>query len=135
MRRRRLLHGPALVGFNEMFDSAHGDPKTPRIKGGSYLKVTPAKVGNVLLPFACPYCGAIKNEAVDPKKRKLYFDPERGFSWCPACRKRYVLDLRGRDLDKALSKGATYAPALVEGDGKPKLVKAPEQNGLQTLGA
>lgn len=130
VRHRFLLTGPTLLGFSEMFDSAYGNPRTPR----PYPKVTPARVGGVLLPFPCPHCGAAKSDVVDPKKRHHYRDEHRGHSWCPGCRGRYVIDYRGAPLAKPLPAGATSAPARVERNGKVEVLGPIEESGFNVLG-
>jgi len=130
-RRRWLIHGPVLLGFSEMFDAAYGNPKTPR----PYPRVTPSHVGGVLLPFACPHCGAVRPEPVSKKKSEGYRDRERGFSWCPACRGRYVMNREGTPLIGALPAGASAAPALVERDGKRSVLDVWLADGLDDLGA
>lgn len=110
MTARKLLSGPVMLGFATYFDGAFGDPSTPR----PYAIVRPASVGGILLPFPCPHCEAVRAEAVDPLKRDGYADKDRGFSWCPACQGRYVLDLNGVPLAKSLPAGATHAPAQVD---------------------
>lgn len=133
-RRRILLPGAVLVGFAELFDRAYGNPDTIRNKDGSYIKVTPARIGFALLPFACPHCGAVRPEAVDMKRGRRYCDEERGFCWCPACQGRYILNTEGRPLDSELPAGATHAPALIERDGKAKVVDKLDDNALDLLG-
>jgi hypothetical protein len=98
-----ILQGPVLVGFDELFDRAYGDPETPR----PYAKITPTRLGKTLLPFACPSCDGI----VDTSTIDKHTDKRRGFSWCPHCRKRYVLN------DKGVV-GVICAPARVEIGGK-----------------
>lgn len=128
--QRVLLRGPALVGFFELFDAAHGDPQTP----APYVKVKPARIGDALLPFACVHCGAVRPEMVKPKTSVGYWDQRRGFSWCPRCRKRYVLDGRGAPLAGKIEIGATHAPAVIERNGK-VVIDAKSTDGLQLLGA
>jgi len=129
--RRVLLRGPVLVGFNELFDAAHGDPSTP----APYVKVKPARVGDTLLPFACPHCEAVRPEMVSPKTSIGYWDRLRRFSWCPRCRKRYILDGRGAPLATKLEIGATSAPAIVECGGKTSIVGGKKTvDGLKLLG-
>lgn len=128
---RVLLSGPVLLGFSEFFDRAYGCPKTPT----PYPKVTPSKVGGVLLPFPCPYCGEVKSAVVDPKTRLGYWDRQRGHSWCPACNKRYVIDSKGRELEEGLPEGATHAPALVTRGDKTEVIGLPVADGLNMLGA
>ena len=106
---RVLLPGPPLIGFATLFDGAYGNPATPR----PYPRVAPAHVGGVLLPFPCPHCHKVAPAAVHPRRRKGYCDKERGFSWCPACRGRYVLDPQGAPLAQGLPPGAVAAPAQV----------------------
>jgi hypothetical protein len=130
-RRRVLIPGPVLIGFAELFDRAHGDPRTER----PYARVTPSCVGSSLLPFPCPYCGAVRPELVDRKKWVNYHDRERGFSWCPSCLKRFVIDYKGTPLKKSLPAGAIAAPALVERDGKTTVVGLLATDGLDALGA
>ena len=128
--RRVLLRGPSLVGFFELFDNSCGDPSTPL----PYAKVKPAVVGGVLLPFACPHCGAVKPEMVHTK-RALNYKDGRGFSWCPACKKRYFLDEKGAPLSGEIEVGATCAPAVVERGGKITVVSGrTASDGLQLLG-
>lgn len=129
-RRRVLIPGPILVGFSELFDQAHGDPKTPL----PLPKVIPSRIGSVLLPFSCPHCSAVRSAVIDPKTRLGYHDKERGFSWCPACQKRYVICPEGTPLTSALPKGATHAPALVERGGKTEVVGLLAEDGLDVLG-
>ena len=128
MAGRLLIQGSVLVGFAEFFDKAWGDPKTPR----PYPKVTPARIGASLLPFACPHCGAESEDAVN-KRRDGYRDPQRGFSWCPVCSLRYIVVYEGAPLVDKLEPGAKSAPALVDrGDG-PKLLRVAD-SGLNDLG-
>lgn len=129
-RRRKLLPGPVLIGFSELFDRSFGDPKTAL----PYPKVTPSKIGDVLLPFLCPHCGAVKSAVIDKKTRLGYFDKERQFSWCPGCRGRYVIDADGMPLEESLDPGATYAPALVERGDETTILRL-DDNGLNTLGS
>lgn len=132
--RRRLLPGPVLIGFAELFDGAYGNPSTPRDKRGAYPVITPSRVGYALLPFACPYCGEARCEVVDPKRRMNYYDETRGFSWCPACQGRFILNPAGRPLEAELPAGADYAPALIERDGKTAMLERPEPDALELLG-
>lgn len=130
-RPRHLIRGPVLIGFMEAFSEASGRDDTPR----PYVKVTPSRVGPILLPFKCPHCSAVRAEVVDARKRNAYRDNERGFSWCPACRMRYVINPTGTLLADALPAGASYAPALVDrGDGKPALVGMTESSFLDAFG-
>ena len=101
----RLIAGTALLGFAEMFDGAYGDPDTLK----PYPRVTPSKVGPVLLPFPCPKCG----KPLDVDGLKGY--TARGFSWCPGCRGRFVLNREGSPLAETLAPGAIMAPAKVDG--------------------
>lgn len=112
---RLLLKGPVLVGFDELFDAAYGDPNTPR----PYAKIAPTRIGKVLLPFACPSCeGVIHSSTIDK-----HTDLQRRFSWCPHCRKRYVLDAKG-------IKGDVCAPAQVEVGGKKFIVSPKKFKGV-----
>ncbi len=129
-RRRYLIPGPVLIGFGEMFDRSYGDPKTPL----PYVRVTPTKIGGVLLPFPCPHCDEVRSVVVDSKRKDHYRDSERGFSWCPACRKRYVINPEGQSLVGELPAGATHAPALVERCGERRMVGLPKADGLNLLG-
>lgn len=134
LRRRRkvLIPGPVLVGFATLFDQSYGDPRTPR----PYPKVTPSCVGGVLLPFPCPHCSAVRPAVIDPKTRVGYWDEERGFSWCPACGKRYVIKSKGTPLVGEIPAGATHAPALVERGDKTEVVGLlVAADGFDTLGA
>ena len=129
--RRILLSGPVLVGFGDVFDRSFGDPSTPR----PYPRVTPSRVGGVLLPFPCPHCSAVRPVVVDRKKGAGYYDDERGFSWCPACRKRFVVDTKGMPLEHKLEPGATHAPARIERSGKVSVVGLlTSGDGLDVLG-
>jgi hypothetical protein len=130
-KNRVLVPGPVLIGFGDVFDASYGDPRTPR----PYPKVTPSRVGNVLLPFPCPHCGAIRTAVIDPKTRNTYRDADRGFSWCPSCQKRFIIDPAGTPLTKALPAGATYAPALVDRGGKVETSTDPVKDSLSLLGA
>lgn len=117
----KLLRGEVLLGFQALFDDAHGRGDTP----WPYPIVTPSTIGPALLPFACPHCGEVRPEIVDPARYKEYRDAARKFSWCPACRCRYYVDRRGMSLAVSLSAGATSAPARVD-----RLGTAPgEQHG------
>jgi hypothetical protein len=135
VRRHRLLPGRVLVGFGMLFERSYGNPGTPTQADGSYPKVTPTRLGALLLPFPCPHCEAVRPVVVHPRKRQGYQDAERGFSWCPACSGRYVLDAEGTPLASPLPAGATHAPALVERDGKATVVGGPKADGLDDLGA
>lgn len=129
MRRRRvLIPGPVLIGFNTLFDRSFGDPKS------KIVKVTPSAIGDVLLPFACPHCNEVRSAVIDKKTRLGYYDEERKFSWCPACRGRYVINGKGTDLIGAIEPGATHAPALVERDGKVTTLQI-LNDGFTLLGA
>lgn len=128
---RTLIGGPVLVGFNYLFDRDRGMPSAK-----PYPKVTPSKIGSTLLPFACVHCGEVKTAVIDAKTRLGYYDRDRGFSWCPSCQGRYVINDKGTELVGALPPGATHAPALVEREGKTKiagLLSTPD--GLDVLGA
>ena len=127
MPSRALLPGPVLLGFADFFEAAQGDPRTPQ----PYPRVVPSAVSGVLLPFRCPHCGKVRPEAVDPRKRGGYGDPARGFSWCPACGGRYVLDGRGTPLAEALPPGAACAPAKVERGGKVAVLPESEASRLR----
>ena len=131
-RRHALIPGRrVLIGFSELFEGAYGNPNTPQ----PYPKVTPSRVGPTLLPFPCPHCGQVRAVLTQPRKREGYSDAERGFSWCPACGGRYVLDAAGQPLAKPLPADATYAPATVERNGKKTLEGLPQADGLDDLGA
>lgn len=131
MLRRKLLPGPVLLGFAEQFDATWGDGKTP----WPYPQVTPSTMSGILLPFRCPHCGQVCPEMVDPAVRDRYFDPARGFSFCPACCKRYVINWRGMPLAEALPAGAVSAPAKVERGGKVETMTARPKGSLELLGA
>lgn len=131
MRPRRLLSGPVLLGFAEVFDRAYGDPKSPR----PYLTITPAAVGRSLLPFPCPRCGKSHCDAVDPRKRGGYCDPERGFSWCPSCGLRYKLDTKGTPLTESLKPGAESALPLVNGESLQLPESEDDYDALALMGA
>ncbi len=130
-RRRLLIPGPVLVGFADVFDNAHGSARTPR----PYPRVTPSRMGSVLLPFQCPHCGEVKSAVVDPKTRNGYRDAERNFSWCPSCHLRYVIIIQGMPLTESIPAGATHAPALVERSGRAEVVGKFADDGLDILGA
>jgi hypothetical protein len=53
------------------------------------VRVTPAQVGNVTLPFPCPICNLVRPEVVDSKTAAKYVDATSNI--CPACNGRYVL--------------------------------------------
>ena len=129
-KRPRLIPGAVLVGFAELFDQAYGDPRTPR----PYPRVTPSKLGATLLPFPCPHCAAVRDVVVDPRRPGFYDDPARAFSWCPACRGRFVLDRKGMPLAEALPPGARAAPARVERAGVVSVVGELDPSGLELLG-
>lgn len=105
--RRRLLPGAVLVGFAPLFDAAWGNPCPPH----QIPTVAPSCIGGVALPFPCPHCGAVRPEMADGR-RTAYRDPQRGFSWCPACRGRYRLEA-GAPLPVPLAPGAQAAPCRV----------------------
>ena len=127
------IHGPVLVGFDLLFDRSYGDPSTPR----PYPRVTPTAIGGKLIPFPCPHCGAVRPALLHDKRGPGYTDHDRGFSWCPACGGRFVLDRRGRALARKLAVGAEWAPALVERKGEsPRLVGGHDPfESLVVLGA
>ena len=129
-RHRVLIPGPVLLGFGEIFDRSYGRHDTPR----PYPKVTPSCMGEVLLPFPCPHCNAVRSAVVDRKTRLGYYDKNREFSWCPACRGRYVINPTGTPLVGALPEGATCAPALVERRGKTEVLGLLAESGLDVLG-
>ena len=128
MRARPLISGPVLVGFGRLFDAAWGNPKTP----GPYPKVTPSRVGDTLLPFQCPHCGKVRSVVVGKKKMR-YFDPVRGFSWCPGCKGRYIVNYRGMELIGEFDPKAVHAPALVERSGKVETIG--NESALEVMGA
>ena len=130
-KKKLLLSGPVLVGFADVFDRAFGNPNTPR----PYPKVTPSSVGGVLLPFPCPHCEAVCPSVIHPKTRVGYWDKQRDFSWCPACKGRYCINPKGQALVGELPAGATHAPALVERKGKSAVVGLATSDGLNMLGA
>lgn len=128
----RLLSGPVLVGFAELFDKAYGDPKTPR----PYPFVTPSRIGSVLLPFACPACHA----PIELASVRKYSDTRRGFSWCPRCKQRYVLDKKGSPLKEPVAPNALTAPASVKKHNQitkleAVVVSSPDEGALNLLGA
>jgi uncharacterized Zn-finger protein len=126
-----LLRGPVLIGFNDLFAESSG-----REEPGPYVKVKPAVIGGVLLPFPCPHCSAVKPEMVHPRRSLNYKDEGRGFSWCPACRKRYVLDDKGAPLADEIEVGAMHAPAVIECGGKVAVIGGRiVSDGLKLLGA
>jgi len=130
--RRLLLSGPVLIGFGAIFSESSGRGNTPF----PYPKVTPTIVSGVLLPFPCPHCTEVRSAVIDAKTRLGYFDKERGWSWCPACRGRYIVNPKGTPLAKDLPAGATHAPALVERAGKTEVVGLlAAADGLVMLGA
>jgi hypothetical protein len=130
-KRPRLIPGAVLVGFAELFDRAYGDPRTPR----PYPRVTPSRLGGTLLPFPCPHCRAVRDVVVDPRRRDFYHDAARDFSWCPACRGRYVIDRKGMPLARALEPGARAAPARIERDGSVEFLDVEAESGLSLWGA
>lgn len=107
------IRGVPLLGFATAFTEINGRDDTPL----PLPVVTPSRMGGILLPFACPHCSAVRSEPVNPRKRRLYHDDEGGFSWCPACRCRYVLILQGLPLAAPLPAGAESAPAQVVRNG------------------
>jgi hypothetical protein len=129
--RRVLIPGPVLVGFAEFFDRSYGNPKTPKVNGG-YPIVTPSKIGQTLLPFVCIYCDKV--QSVDPKQVTDYTDNQRGFSWCPSCRGRYVLDTNGQPLTQDLPPGAEYAPAVVRSGEETRVIGKSTKDGFTLLG-
>jgi hypothetical protein len=130
-KKRVILPGPILIGFGDLFDRSYGDPRTPR----PYPKVTPSRIGSVLLPFPCPHCDEVRPQVVDVKTRLGWWDKGRDFSWCPSCRKRFIVEPQGMELKKALPPGATHAPALIErGKGRTELVGLAKPDGLNVLG-
>lgn len=129
MRRRKLISGVPLLGFAEAFDGASGDPTTMK----PYPRVTPSRVGAALLPFQCPHCGAVRNELVKPASREYYHDQSRGFYWCPACRKRFELNLDGVPLPEDLPAGALFAPSQVDRGGDMSWMLSSEE-GFHLLG-
>lgn len=130
-RRRTLLKGPVLIGFNDLFERSFGHEDTP----APYPKVTPTFLGGAIVPFPCPHCGETRRAVVDPKTRLGYYDRERGFSWCPACQKRYVINARGGSALGELPPDVKVKPALVERDGEVSALLPPKVSGLDMLGA
>lgn len=128
---RKLLSGSVLLGFAEVFDESFGDPKTPK----PYLLVTPSAVGRILLPFPCPRCNEASCDSVDPRTRDKFRDAERGFSWCPKCSYRFVLDLRGAPLASTLEPGAQSAPPRIGYRSLFEPLRAPDDDGLLLMGA
>jgi hypothetical protein len=131
VRGRYLIPGPILIGFAEFFDRAYGDPKTPK-KNGDYPIVTPSKLGDTLLPFMCIYCEVV--QSVCPKQLANYTDDRRGFSWCPSCRGRYILDRQGQPLEDDIPAGVDYAPAAVKHGEETTVVGKYTKDGLVVLG-
>lgn len=109
MSRRRLLPGPVLLGFAQLFDAAWGRP----CPATEIPTVAPTRLGGQALPFPCPHCGAVRPRSKDPAARDDYRDPVRGFCWCPACLGRYRLDREGIALPAPLRPGAQAAPCRV----------------------
>ena len=109
----RFIPGTPLLGFAEAFDEAYGRPgPTPR--------VTPSRVGEKLLPFACPHCAAPVGHNV---VMLGYLDPNRGHRWCPSCRGRFTLASAGTPLVGALARGAKVAPALVDCEARGEILR------------
>jgi len=131
-KRRLLIPGPILVGFSEFFDNAYGSSKTPKDANGDYPTVTPSRLGPVLLPFVCIYCESV--QSVEPRQVANYTDNERGFSWCPSCRGRYVLDTDGQPLEDEIPPGVNYAPATVERGNETTIVGRASRDALSLLG-
>lgn len=104
-----LIPGPALLGFAMAFDECYG--KATR---GPLPVIAPASIGGVLLPFECIHCGEVRAEVVGAQAAQ-FKDATRGHSWCPACRGRYLLDMRGAPLAINLGAGARGAPATING--------------------
>lgn len=127
-----LIPGPPLCGFFAHFESAYGRADTET----DMPTVTPSRVGNSLLPWRCPSCGAPMQELACPHTRKMYCDtrPGReGICWCPRCNARFRLDERGVDLPCDLKAGAEVGPSLVTRGGASRWQDGPGL--LQTLGA
>jgi len=134
-RKRYLIPGPVLIGFAEFFDRSYGDPTTPKTPDGDYPTITPSSFNGLLLPFSCMYCeGTI---VVTPRNVANYTDTDRGFSWCPSCKGRYVLDPNGQPLDEDLPADAPYAPATVTADDETSIIGKlkKKKDGLTLLGA
>ncbi len=97
------MPGPAICGFHGAFESDFGDPSTPM----PYPVVTPKQACASLLPFPCPHCGRMCTEFSDAKTREPYHDTREERTddgrlivkhnnyFCPGCRKRFRIDLRG----------------------------------------
>jgi hypothetical protein len=129
MKRLRLIDGPVLLGFAELFDRSFGDPTTPR----PYATIAPATVGKVLLPFPCPRCTSV--QGVCPPDRAAYSDPNRGFSFCSSCGLRYVLDEKGAPLETPIEPGAKSAPPTITKAGKTLQLPPPDDDALALIGA
>jgi hypothetical protein len=113
------------------FEESRGSARTAK----PYPKVSPSRIGGALLPWACPHCSEVKPAMADARKRIGYTDESRGFSWCPACRGRYIVNERGTALVGALPAGATVAPALVERNGVVKKLLPASTAALDLLGS
>lgn len=125
---RPYLDGPVLLGFAELFDRSYGDPTTLK----PYATISPAKAGDVLLPFPCPRCEAVQD--VDKKTRENYRDPVRGHSWCTACGLRYHFDANGTPLEEKLGKNATSARPAVIKNGELLRVPSCEEDVFALVG-
>jgi hypothetical protein len=128
-----VIKGTPLLGFADAFDASWGNPATPK----PYLRVTPSRLGDALLPFRCPGCGAVLTQFSDPGSRSCYTDPQRGHRWCPACGLRILLDVGGMPLPAPLLPGAVVAPSKVTREGAVVMQdETPtEQPPLSMLGA
>jgi hypothetical protein len=115
-RRVKYLPGTPILGFHGLFEADYGDPNTKE----PYVRVTPSKLGSLLLPFKCPECKQVNYEFSDARRRAMYKDPRPGRTnhWCPMCKVRFCLVEEGMPLPKALPPGAAYAPARVDRGGE-----------------
>jgi len=104
------LDGPPLCGLYGFFEADFGAPDSPK----PYPRVTPSRVGGLLLPFRCPCCPATIDFS-DPKNRADYCDPRplRGNHYCPRCGARFLLNTDGQPLDGELATDGA-APSMVE---------------------
>jgi hypothetical protein len=124
------LSGPALCGLYGMFEEDFGDPESPR----PYPRVTPTRLGGVLMPFRCPRCPATVDFS-NPETREHYRDPRpsRNNHFCPRCGVRFTLNTDGQALvGKIADDGA--APSTVEtisvgSDGLLKLERKTKRPG------
>jgi predicted RNA-binding Zn-ribbon protein involved in translation (DUF1610 family) len=103
------LPGPPIVGLWGMFERDRGNPSTP----SPYCRITPSRLGTILLPFTCPNCSSSIDYSSE-RMREAHHDTRSGHGnyWCPTCGWRFYLNAKGIPYEGKVSE--TVAPSIVE---------------------